>query len=229
MDTLTILKLHGHDDIIFVHALDMYMHLLCTYALGNVGLIPRICEGLFDQTRSSNTSITYTAKVSYLEIYNENVRDLLVNSASSAVNLKAREHPSTGPYVEGLSVHEVNSYQGIQSLMDLGNSNRVTASTGMNDTSSRSHAVFTMIFNQASFDDGVPSEKISKLNLVDLAGSERSSGTQATGIRLREGANINKSLTTLGLVLRFIPWYSVLSHELFFHPRYTNHTLGSPF
>eukprot|EP00911_Craspedida_sp_UC1_P000548 UC1_evm1s420 len=86
--------------------------------------------------------------------------------------------------------------------MDLGNGNRTTAATGMNDTSSRSHAVFTMTFTQMSFMEGVPAEKSSKINLVDLAGSERTSATGATGVRLQEGGNINKSLTTLGLCIK---------------------------
>ena len=82
-----------------------------------------------------------------------------------------------------LSIHEVADFAAIEILTAIGNSHRVTASTNMNDTSSRSHAVFTLLFTQASFIDGVPSEKCSKLNLVDLAGSERLSATGATGMQ----------------------------------------------
>ncbi|EGD83650.1 hypothetical protein PTSG_04256 [Salpingoeca rosetta] len=166
-----------------------------------IGLIPRICEGIFERVVAETDETTkFVATVSYLEIYNERVRDLLTNSPAKT-QLKVREHPKTGPFVDGLSVHEVTDFEQIQELMDLGNDNRTTAATGMNDTSSRSHAVFTIEFKQASFVAGIPSEKSSKINLVDLAGSERTSATKATGQRLVEGGNINKSLTTLGLCI----------------------------
>eukprot|EP00051_Salpingoeca_urceolata_P028066 m.484753 g.484753 ORF g.484753 m.484753 type:complete len:1036 (+) comp23533_c0_seq1:198-3305(+) len=172
-----------------------------------VGLIPRISEGIFDRVGHSPDDTEFSAKVSYLEIYNEKVRDLLrVDPKAKGKepvyqNLRVREHPQTGPYVEGLTAHDVSNYPQIEKLMEGGNANRITAATAMNATSSRSHAIFTLLFTQASFVAGVPSEKISKINLVDLAGSERSSSTGATGARLKEGANINKSLTTLGLVI----------------------------
>eukprot|EP00049_Salpingoeca_infusionum_P018444 m.357284 g.357284 ORF g.357284 m.357284 type:complete len:947 (+) comp17775_c0_seq1:102-2942(+) len=169
-----------------------------------IGLIPRICEALFQRVEAQqgdNTKFSVTA--SYLEIYNEKVKDLLVTPGAkkSSKALRVREHPKTGPFVDGLSTHDVVDYQQIDDLMELGNQNRTTAATGMNDTSSRSHAVFTLIFKQMSFINGVPAEKTSKINLVDLAGSERTSSTGATGLRLKEGGNINKSLTTLGLCI----------------------------
>ncbi|EDQ91427.1 uncharacterized protein MONBRDRAFT_15109, partial [Monosiga brevicollis MX1] len=169
----------------------------------DIGLIPRICEALFDRcTQQSDSDTKFSVEVSYLEIYNEKVKDLLVDpKISEKKSLKVREHPKTGPFVDGLSSHEVKDFDAIAALMEQGNSNRTVAATGMNDTSSRSHAVFTVIFKQASFVAGVPSEKTSKINLVDLAGSERTSATGATGIRLKEGGNINKSLTTLGLCI----------------------------
>jgi len=174
---------------------------------GEKGLIPRICEGIFarsDLEKEKAPENSYIAEVNYLEIYNEKVRDLLVTSSKKGETphaLKVRENPKTGPFVEGLTSHKVTNYEQILALMDEGNDNRTTAATNMNDTSSRSHAVFTMVFTQASVIQGLPCERTSKINLVDLAGSERTSSTGATGLRLKEGGNINKSLTTLGLVI----------------------------
>lgn len=114
----------------------------------DVGLIPRICEGIFERVAEETDETTkFVATVSYLEIYNERVRDLLTTSPAKTA-LKVREHPKTGPFVDGLTVHEVTDFEQIQELMDIGNTNRTTAATGMNDTSSRSHAVFTMEFKQ---------------------------------------------------------------------------------
>lgn len=169
------------------------------------GLIPRICKNLFEKISSklnlsdkNNQTISYRTEVSYLEIYNEKVRDLLRSSSSQekAQNLKVREHPKTGVYVQDLSQHTVSNYEDIQELINRGNLNRTTASTNMNDVSSRSHAIFTIKFSQAKIVDNIPSETVSKINLVDLAGSERADSTGATGIRLKEGGNINKSLLT---------------------------------
>ncbi|XP_063055588.1 kinesin-like protein KIF16B isoform X2 [Engraulis encrasicolus] len=170
---------------------------------GDLGLIPRICEGLFSRiagtTRADEAS--FRTEVSYLEIYNERVRDLLRRKSTKTYNLRVREHPKDGPYVEDLSKHLVQNYTDVEELMEAGNINRTTASTGMNDTSSRSHAIFTINFTQAKFDAEMPSETVSKIHLVDLAGSERADATGATGVRLKEGGNINKSLVTLGNVI----------------------------
>uniref|UniRef100_A0A672Z931 Kinesin-like protein KIF16B n=1 Tax=Sphaeramia orbicularis TaxID=375764 RepID=A0A672Z931_9TELE len=170
---------------------------------GDAGLIPRICEGLF--SRISDTTrwdaASFRTEVSYLEIYNERVRDLLRRKSTQTYNLRVREHPKDGPYVEDLSKHLVQNYSDVEELMEAGNINRTTASTGMNDVSSRSHAIFTINFTQAKFDAEMPSETVSKIHLVDLAGSERADATGATGVRLKEGGNINKSLVTLGNVI----------------------------
>ncbi|XP_028263088.1 kinesin-like protein KIF16B isoform X7 [Parambassis ranga] len=170
---------------------------------GDAGLIPRFCEGLFsrisDATRWDEAS--FRTEVSYLEIYNERVRDLLRRKSTQTYNLRVREHPKDGPYVEDLSKHLVQNYGDVEELMEAGNINRTTASTGMNDVSSRSHAIFTINFTQAKFDAEMPSETVSKIHLVDLAGSERADATGATGVRLKEGGNINKSLVTLGNVI----------------------------
>ena len=160
------------------------------------GLIPRICETLFERMVEGTK---YRTEVSYLEIYNERVKDLLKKNSSH--NLKVREHPSQGPYVQDLSRHLVAEFKEILCLMEQGNNLRTTAATNMNDTSSRSHAIFTITFVQATYLEGMPHETESKIHLVDLAGSERANATGATGQRLKEGAHINKSLVTLGSVI----------------------------
>ncbi|KAM9856532.1 kinesin-like protein KIF16B [Aulostomus maculatus] len=170
---------------------------------GDAGLIPRICEGLFSRIAEATRwdEASFRTEVSYLEIYNERVRDLLRRKSTQTYNLRVREHPKDGPYVEDLSKHLVQNYSDVEELMEAGNINRTTASTGMNDVSSRSHAIFTINFTQAKFDAEMPSETVSKIHLVDLAGSERADATGATGVRLKEGGNINKSLVTLGNVI----------------------------
>lgn len=167
------------------------------------GVIPRICHDMFERITEmqKDRNLTCTVEVSYLEIYNERVRDLL-NPATKG-NLKVREHPSTGPYVEDLAKLVVGSFQEIQHLMDEGNKARTVAATSMNETSSRSHAVFTLTVTQKRHDveTRMDTEKVAKISLVDLAGSERATSTGATGARLKEGAEINRSLSTLGRVI----------------------------
>ncbi|XP_051778100.1 kinesin-like protein KIF1A isoform X22 [Erpetoichthys calabaricus] len=167
------------------------------------GIIPLMCEDLFSRINDSNNDncMSYSVEVSYMEIYCERVRDLL--NPKNKGNLRVREHPLMGPYVEDLSKLAVTSYNDIQDLMDSGNKARTVAATNMNETSSRSHAVFNIIFTQKRYDAETDntSEKVSKISLVDLAGSERADSTGAKGTRLKEGANINKSLTTLGKVI----------------------------
>uniref|UniRef100_UPI0037E8DEE6 kinesin-like protein KIF1A isoform X4 n=1 Tax=Semicossyphus pulcher TaxID=241346 RepID=UPI0037E8DEE6 len=166
------------------------------------GIIPLLCEDLFTKINDNNdNSMSYSVEVSYMEIYCERVRDLL--NPKNKGNLRVREHPLMGPYVEDLSKLAVTSYNDIQDLMDSGNKARTVAATNMNETSSRSHAVFNIIFTQKRHEaeSENTSEKVSKISLVDLAGSERADSTGAKGTRLKEGANINKSLTTLGKVI----------------------------
>ncbi|KAI8344373.1 hypothetical protein BC941DRAFT_447346 [Chlamydoabsidia padenii] len=159
------------------------------------GIIPRTCSDLFDRIHQlSNGVQQFQVEVSYIEIYNERVRDLL-NPRTK--HLKVREHPSLGPYVEDLSRLVVNSFDDIEHLMDEGNKARTVAATNMNETSSRSHAVFTIILTQKTIDEDKskqPTEKVSRF-------SERANSTGASGMRLKEGANINRSLTTLGKVI----------------------------
>ncbi|XP_024884667.1 kinesin-like protein unc-104 isoform X19 [Temnothorax curvispinosus] len=169
---------------------------------GQEGIIPQICKDLFSKiSYTSNERLKYSVEVSYMEIYCERVRDLL--NPKNRGNLRVREHPLYGPYVEDLSKLAVLSYEDIHDLIDEGNKARTVAATNMNETSSRSHAVFTIFFTQQQQDSatGLMTEKVSKISLVDLAGSERADSTGAKGTRLKEGANINKSLTTLGKVI----------------------------
>ncbi|KAH7644362.1 kinesin-like protein [Dermatophagoides farinae] len=173
------------------------------------GIIPHLCRDLFDRITSDDqqdddddeNETMYSVEVSYMEIYCERVRDLL--NPKNKGPLRVREHPVLGPYVEDLSKLAVTSYEDIHEIIDEGNKARTVAATNMNETSSRSHAVFTIILTQMKQDQmtGLCSEKVSKISLVDLAGSERADSTGAQGTRLKEGANINKSLTTLGKVI----------------------------
>ncbi|KAJ6438599.1 kinesin family protein [Purpureocillium lavendulum] len=172
------------------------------------GLIPRTCEDLFERieaAQNEDSNVAYNVRVSYFEVYNEHVRDLLVPMVPSAAPhyLKIRESPTEGPYVKDLTEVPVRNINEIMRYMKLGDSSRTTASTKMNDTSSRSHAVFTIMLRQIHHDmeTDETTERSSRIRLVDLAGSERAKSTEATGARLREGSNINKSLTTLGRVI----------------------------
>ncbi|GAA5962581.1 hypothetical protein JCM3765_003737 [Sporobolomyces pararoseus] len=168
------------------------------------GIIPLICEALFERIKereAAEEGLKFTVEVSYTEIYQEKVRDLL--NPSNKGTLKVREHPTLGPYVEGLSKCAVVNFEDIEHLMDEGTKARTVAATNMNETSSRSHAVFTLLLTQKRHDSttNMTGEKVSRISLVDLAGSERANATGATGTRLKEGALINKSLTTLGRVI----------------------------
>ncbi|OAA60439.1 kinesin family protein [Niveomyces insectorum RCEF 264] len=175
------------------------------------GLIPRTCEDLFQRiaaAQEESPNIAYNVRVSYFEVYNEHVRDLLVPPGAVPPHqppyyLKIRESPTEGPYVKDLTDVPVRSLDEILRYMQMGDRSRTTASTKMNDTSSRSHAVFTILLRQIHHDAATDetTERSSRIRLVDLAGSERAKATEATGQRLREGSNINKSLTTLGRVI----------------------------
>ncbi|XP_021256760.1 kinesin-like protein KIF18A [Numida meleagris] len=136
--------------------------------------------------------------VSYLEVYNEQIRDLLVNSGPLAV----REDAQKGVVVQGLTLHQPKSAEEILQMLDYGNKNRTQHPTDVNASSSRSHAVFQIYLRQqdkiASISQNV---RIAKMSLIDLAGSERASATNAKGARFREGANINRSLLALGNII----------------------------
>ncbi|XP_032882635.1 stAR-related lipid transfer protein 9 isoform X1 [Amblyraja radiata] len=177
-----------------------------------IGLTPRICEGLFSrvddyQEKPASCSI----EVSFLEIYNERVRDLLKRcDGNKPYTLRVREHPEKGPYVEGLSQHLVSDYKQLVQLLEEGIANRITAATHVHDASSRSHAIFTIHYTQATLENNLPSEIVSKINLVDLAGSERADPNYSKD-RMTEGSNINKSLVTLGIVISTLAQNSQIS------------------
>ncbi|KAF2980062.1 hypothetical protein EK904_009498, partial [Melospiza melodia maxima] len=168
----------------------------------SIGLTPRICEGLFSRKDDySDQMASCRVKVSFLEIYNERVRDLLKQSdQKKPYTLRVREHPETGPYVQGLTQHLVTDYKQVVKLLEEGIAKRITAATHIHNASSRSHAIFTIHYTQAILENNLPSEIASKINLVDLAGSERADPSYCKD-RITEGANINKSLVTLGIVI----------------------------
>ncbi|XP_075689507.1 kinesin-like protein KIF14 [Rhinoderma darwinii] len=173
-----------------------------------LGITPRFCEHLFSQIQNVRQKVSFHLEMSYFEVYNEKIHDLLVFKADNGQKkqpLRVREHPLMGPYVEDLSTNVVSSFQDIQSWLQLGNKQRATAATGMNDKSSRSHSVFTLIMTQTKTEivDGEEHDHrvTSLINLVDLAGSERCNTAKTSGERLKEGVSINKSLLTLGKVI----------------------------
>ncbi|XP_072997764.1 kinesin-like protein KIN-12E isoform X6 [Typha latifolia] len=167
------------------------------------GMTPRIFEYLFTRIREeeecrSNEQLRYNCKCSFLEIYNEQITDLL---EPSSTNLQLREDMKKGVYVENLSEHDVSSVKDVVELLLQGAANRKMAATNMNSESSRSHSVFTCVIESRWETDSMTHLRYGRLNLVDLAGSERQKSSGAEGERLKEAANINRSLSTLGLVI----------------------------
>ncbi|XP_023930292.1 kinesin-like protein KIF28P isoform X2 [Lingula anatina] len=169
----------------------------------NKGIVPMTCDKLFQAVNNnSDPNKRFEVSFSMLEIYNEQVRDLLSKDKPKG-GLPVRQNPKMGFfYVQGLKRAPVGSYEDIEAQIDKGTANRTVASTNMNATSSRAHTVVTITFDQIIKDPtGQEKKKSSEMNLVDLAGSERAESTGATGDRLKEGANINKSLSALGNVI----------------------------
>ncbi|XP_045674220.1 kinesin-like protein KIF14 isoform X1 [Phyllostomus hastatus] len=171
------------------------------------GIIPRFCEDLFAQV-AKTPEVKHHFEMSFFEIYNEKIHDLLVckgESGQTKQPLRVREHPVSGPYVEALTVNAVSSYSDVQGWLELGSKQRATAATGMNDKSSRSHAVLSLLVTRTQTEcvDGEELEHrvTSRVNLVDLAGSERCGPAGTCGQQLREGVSINRSLLTLGKVV----------------------------
>ena len=169
----------------------------------NKGIVPISCDEIFRRIgENKNPDKTFEVQVSMLEIYNEKVQDLLIKPDKRPPSgLKIRESKVLGIFVDGLTKHPVTSYTEISNKMDEGYNNRTIGSTLMNATSSRAHTIVTIEFKQLTMIAKKKSEKLSMINLVDLAGSERSGSTGATGDRLKEGCNINKSLLILGNVI----------------------------
>ncbi|RNF20245.1 putative kinesin [Trypanosoma cruzi] len=195
------------------------------------GIMPRLCEDLFElmrKEREEDESISYNVECSFLEIYCERVHDLLFHgggggrdtaaaaggagaaplqspSASSQSSLRIRQHPSRGPYVEGLSLVKVRDAEGVMKQLMSGLRERATAETRMNEYSSRSHAILQLHITRVAVvrEEAavVTKTRVCKVNMVDLAGSERVSQSGVTGDRFEEARNINLSLTTLGRVI----------------------------
>ncbi|XP_028302752.1 kinesin-like protein KIF17 isoform X2 [Gouania willdenowi] len=176
------------------------------------GVIPRAFEHIFESIQCAENT-KFLVRASYLEIYNEDVRDLLGSDTKQRLELK--EHPERGVYVRDLSMHTVHSVRECERIIEQGWKNRAVGYTLMNKDSSRSHSIFTIHLEIFSTDaNGQDHLRAGKLNLVDLAGSERQSKTGATGERLREATKINLSLSALGNVIsalvdgrsRYIPY-----------------------
>lgn len=165
----------------------------------SVGVIPRVIRSLFNEV-TLVTDTEFTLKVSYLEIYNEEILDLLCTTKEKLSQISIREDPKEGIKIVGLTEKEVTSAEDTVHCLELGNNSRTVASTAMNSQSSRSHAIFTITIDQRKKIDKSCFFR-SKLHLVDLAGSERQKKTKAEGDRLKEGININKGLLALGNVI----------------------------
>eukprot|EP00792_Barthelona_sp_PAP020_P008498 TRINITY_DN3224_c0_g2_i2.p1 TRINITY_DN3224_c0_g2~~TRINITY_DN3224_c0_g2_i2.p1 ORF type:complete len:755 (+),score=237.05 TRINITY_DN3224_c0_g2_i2:40-2304(+) len=164
------------------------------------GITPNAFEHIFSHIAlQSSDNKKFLVSVSYLEIYNEQVNDLL---DSKNKNLKVRQNEDKIFYVEGLSKEVCNSVESISEVLDRGSENRAVGSTNMNEKSSRSHSIFMITVETCETDDtGIDHIKVGKLNLVDLAGSERIKKTGAENDRRNEGININLSLMVLSNVI----------------------------
>lgn len=162
------------------------------------GIMVRVMEDLFIHSKSQGKQqgVQYKVTVSFLEVYNENIRDLLSDVEEY---LDLREDPIKGPVVASITEIEATSGQEIMQLLHQGNAKRSQAATAANEVSSRSHAVLQVVVECRDRAPGtVANIKVGKLSLVDLAGSERAANTKNVGQRLVEGANINRSLLALG-------------------------------
>lgn len=208
-----------------LHALDGYN--TCIFAYGQTGsgkshtmngqpsapgLIPRLCKDLFEvrdllAPTKDGITVELNVKCSYLEIYNEQVRDLLAgqDANNSISNCRVRERLDRTTFVEGLQEFTVHTVDEILDLLEQGNEIRVTEATHVNDRSSRSHAIFTIALDQKEISPlGQVLERKSHIKLIDLAGSERASASGSKGERFKEGSKINKSLSSLGRVISML-------------------------
>lgn len=163
------------------------------------GIIPKAFSHIFGYIDSIEDDTKFLVRCSYLEIYNETILDLLGSDHTTKHDVK--EDPDKGIYVNNLTNVIVKSVPEIEKIMNAGNKHRKTGKTAMNDTSSRSHSIFTIYIETSRMLNGEQKIKAGKLNLVDLAGSERQSKTNAEGDRLKEAQKINLSLSALGNVI----------------------------
>ena len=160
------------------------------------GVMPRAFEDIFNKIKGDSAQTQFLVRASYLEIYNEEVRDLLSKNPKNKLEL--HEKPDTGVYVKDLSYFAVKNVEEIREVMIIGGKNRSVGETNMNERSSRSHSLFTITLERSELGpDGKPHFRVGKLNMVDLAGSERIEKTGAQGDRLKEATKINLSLSTL--------------------------------
>ena len=165
---------------------------------GEEGILPRAFDTVFNHIKIQQQKRQYLVRASYLEIYKEEIRDLLSSKGNFEHKLELHEKKDAGVYVKDLSTTVVSDAKGLAHVLKIGNGNRTTAATEMNDRSSRSHAIFTITIETSQMgQDGKEHYKVGKLNMVDLAGSEKQSKTHAVGDRLDEAIKINLSLTTL--------------------------------
>lgn len=164
------------------------------------GLLPRSFNHIFNNIDTTSQDTKYLVRGSYLEIYNEEIRDLLAKNPKQRCELK--DHPQGGVYVKDLSAFVVKNTEEMHQILNAGLANRAIGATAMNETSSRSHSIFMITVEQCGLGtDGAGHIRVGKLNMVDLAGSERQSKTGATGERLKEATKINLSLSALGNVI----------------------------
>ncbi|XP_073963885.1 kinesin-like protein 64D isoform X1 [Choristoneura fumiferana] len=164
------------------------------------GIIPNSFAHIFSHIAKAKDDEKFLVCVTYLEIYNEEVRDLLGNNPHQSLEVK--ERPDIGVFVKDLTGYVVHNADELEKIMAVGNKNRHIGATAMNTESSRSHAIFSItVESSKKGGDGKTHVKMGKLHLVDLAGSERQSKTQATGTRLKEATKINQSLSVLGNVI----------------------------
>ncbi len=166
------------------------------------GVIPNACAHIFEFVKAS-TDIEFLIRCSYLEIYSEEIRDLLAKDPKSAAKCEIKEDSQKGVFVKGLTDVVVENEDQIAMQLEKGFKLRTVAATNMNEQSSRSHSIFTIVVEMSTKDpvSGKDMLRVGKLNLVDLAGSERQKKTGATGDTLKEGAKINLSLSALGNVI----------------------------
>ncbi|XP_020798065.1 kinesin-like protein KIF3A [Drosophila serrata] len=164
------------------------------------GIIPNAFAHIFGHIAKAKENQKFLVRVSYMEIYNEEVRDLLGKDVGKSLEVK--ERPDIGVFVKDLSGYVVHNADDLENIMRLGNKNRAVGATKMNQESSRSHAIFSITVERSELGEGgVQHVRMGKLQLVDLAGSERQSKTQASGQRLKEATKINLSLSVLGNVI----------------------------
>jgi len=165
------------------------------------GVIPNAINHIFEFI-SASKDVEFLVRCSYLELYNEEINDLL-GDLKNPTKCEIKEDPQKGIFVKGLSDVVVETESDMNKLLDKGFANRTVAATQMNAESSRSHSIFTIVVEMSSVDKDTGKDllKAGKLNLVDLAGSERQKKTGASGDRLKEGSKINLSLSALGNVI----------------------------